>query len=354
MTNRHRLFPLAWLWLAVAAFTFAPVARAAEPPAPAGDEAKEKQPEEEKTTFLRFVDDGKGGGRLESAIVTYRNADGATVHLVAALHLGEKSYYDGLSKTFEGYDALLYELVKPKDASAPAPKRADLQAVGGLQQWMGELLELKFQLDAIDYTKPNFVHADLDAETFVKMQEERGETMFSLMLRAMQAEMQRQAEGKGDPAAEIGLFDLIAAFASPDSARQLKLLLARQFQNMEAQMAALEGEEGSVILGERNKAALKVLKETVAAGKKNVGVFYGAGHMSGLEAGLVEMGFKPDKTEWRVAWDLTTPPDPADDGAGAAEKADEGAEAADGPAEAGAEAEAEREAEPAGAGGTGR
>src|SRR5687768_11533945 len=101
MTNRRlRLSTLAWLPLAVAAFAFAPRAYSVDAPAPAA-EAKGKQPakenEKEKTSFLRFVDDGNGGGRLESAIVTYTNADGVTVHLVAALHLGEKKYYDDLS-----------------------------------------------------------------------------------------------------------------------------------------------------------------------------------------------------------------------------------------------------------------
>src|SRR4051812_16993226 len=63
--------------------------------------------------FIRFVEDDKGGGRLEAAVVTYRNAKGVTVHLVSALHVGEKSYYEGLTKTFRGYDAVLYELIKP-------------------------------------------------------------------------------------------------------------------------------------------------------------------------------------------------------------------------------------------------
>src|SRR5256885_645733 len=88
----------------------APAANAPAADAPAEDEGK--------TEFLRFTED-KNGGKLESAIATYKNADGVTVHLVAALHVGEKSYYEGLSKTFEGYDALLYEMVKPKNMAAP-------------------------------------------------------------------------------------------------------------------------------------------------------------------------------------------------------------------------------------------
>src|SRR2546421_394323 len=53
--------------------------------------------------FLRFVEDARsGGGRLETAVVTYRNEEGATVRLVAAVHIGEKAYYEGLNDTFRG------------------------------------------------------------------------------------------------------------------------------------------------------------------------------------------------------------------------------------------------------------
>lgn len=282
----------------------APFARAAAPEAPPAEAAKDKS----KTEFVRFVPDGKGGGRLEAAIATYRNADGVTVHLVSALHIGEPSYYRGLSKTFQGYDALLYEMVKPKGMAIPAPGEGPRGGGGVItmfQRFLKDRLKLEFQLDAIDYTAENFVHADLDAETFFKMQEERGESMFTLMLRSMLHEMGRQSRGDGAP--PITVFDLLAAMTSPDSARQYKLLLAKQLQNVEAQLAGIEGLNGSVIISERNKAALKVLEETIEKGETNIGIFYGAGHMSGIEKVLVgEMGFKPVGVEWRLAWDMET------------------------------------------------
>jgi hypothetical protein len=268
--------------------------------------AADANDDEETDDFIRFVEDDDGGGKLESAIATYRNANGVTVHLVAALHVGEASYYEGLSKTFKGYDALLYELIKPKGGGVPQPGVRSGGAVSGLQRFLKDVLELEFQLDKIDYTAPNFVHADLDAETFFSLQEERGESLLTLMFRSMLSEMQRQ--NAGTAARPITIFDLLAAMNSPDSGRQYKLLLARQFQDIEAQIAGVEGKEGTVIVAERNKAALKVLRETIGAGKKNIGVFYGAGHMRGLEDALVDdMGFRRTGTEWRVAWDMTRP-----------------------------------------------
>jgi len=280
-----------------------------EVPAPAGGDAKDKtkdvatEDESDGTEFLRYVDDEKHP-RLESAIATYRNADGVVVHLVAAVHVGEKSYYEGLNKTFKGYDALLYEMVKPKNMAAPVRGQRTGSAVSGFQRFLTDVLELEFQLDGIDYSAPNFVHADLDVETFYKLQEERGESLLTLMLRSMMAQMARAGQPGGAP--PITIFDILAAMNSPDSARQYKLLLARQFQDIEAQMAGLEGPDGSVLLTERNKAALRVLKETIAKGKKNIGVFYGAGHMHTMEQALVnDMGFTLEGVEWRVAWDMT-------------------------------------------------
>lgn len=290
-------------------------------PQAADARAKSGAPEADsnKTEFLRFVETGdKTGGKLESAIASYRNADGVTVHLVAALHVGEKSYYEGLGKTFQEYDALLYEMVKPKDMPAPTRGQQAGGMVSAFQRFLKDVLELEFQLDAIDYSAPNFVHADLDVETFFKLQEQRGESLFTLMLRSMMSQMSRAGE-PGAPA-PITIFDILAAMNSPDSARQYKLLFARQFQDVEAQLAGIEGPDGSVLVTERNKAALRVLKETIAGGKKNIGIFYGAGHMRGLEDALVDdMGFERVGVEWRVAWDMSSAPTtkPADKGKGA-------------------------------------
>lgn len=299
-------FPPLWIGQACADDAPAGARAVADAPPRVGAKDGAQDEDQDKTEFLRFTED-KTGGKLESAIVTYRNADGVTVHLVAALHIGEKSYYEGLAKTFEGYDALLYEMVKPRDAPAPVRGQQAGGMVSAFQRFLKDVLELEFQLDAIDYSAPNFVHADLDVETFFKLQEERGESLLTLMLRSMMAQMARAGQ-PGAPA-PITIFDILAAANSPDSARQYKLLFGRQFQDIEQQLAGLEGPNGSVLLTERNKAALRVLGETIEDGKKNIGIFYGAGHMHGIEDVLVgEMGFERVGVEWRLAWDMTAKP----------------------------------------------
>jgi hypothetical protein len=135
------------------------------------------------------------------------------------------------------------------------------------------------------------------------MQDERGESIFGLMLQQMLKELMKGDNGK---AQDMDPMQLLAALSSPDSARQLKLILAKQFENMDEMVAGLEGPNGSVLVTERNKAALRVLKDTMAVGKKNIGIFYGAAHMKDMEKRLTEeMGFKRTGVEYRVAWDLS-------------------------------------------------
>ena len=255
------------------------------------------------TDFIRFVPGRKGEGKLETAIVTYRREDGATVDLIAAVHVGDRAYYRNLQKRFETYEALLYEMIKPQDAE-PVPGARPDNLLSVFQRGLKDALALEFQLDALDYRKANFVHADVDPATFFRLQREKGESFLSLLFKFMRKEMAREAQGRGS---QMGLFELIQAFASDDSARSLKLLLARQMEDVEAMMAGFEeGDEkgGSVIVAERNKVAIGALERVLREGKKRTAIFYGAGHMQDFEKRLRDLGFAKDGGEWVTAWNI--------------------------------------------------
>ncbi|MGD0462833.1 MAG: hypothetical protein ABSB74_10130 [Tepidisphaeraceae bacterium] len=261
-------------------------------------------------SFMRFVDDSHGGGSLQTADTAFRNPAGVVVHLIAAVHIGEKSYYDGLNRDFKGYDAVLYELVNSKNAAPPAPGNAEKSdnPISEFQVFLKNFLDLDFQLDDIDYAAPNFVHADLDRETFEKMQAQRGESFEQIMLRQLikaftdPPATQPAADDDSD-------VDLITMLTRPDAERQLKVVIARQLGQMDLSAMGLDGPGGSVLVTERNKAALKVLSDSMAAGKKNMAIFYGAAHMPDMTKRLEAMGFSPVSTDWNVAWDLTIRPD---------------------------------------------
>ncbi len=263
--------------------------------------------------FLRFEAVG-AGGKLQSPIITYRNAAGVSVDLIPAIHLGDKAYFHALNDRFKAYDALLYEMVKPKGVSPADVIKARKQPgndaavpmVSMIQQMLGEMLDLSFQLDEVDYSPANFVHADLDAETFAQMQEQKGEDMFGLILQQAMAQMAKGDAGPGD-GMDFGA--LMAAMQSPDGGRMLKLTLAKNLNQLDALLGGMDVLKGSVILSERNRVALSTLRKNIESGKKRIGLFYGAAHMSEIEKDLVEiMGLKPTgQVEWITAWDLTAP-----------------------------------------------
>jgi hypothetical protein len=85
----------------------------------------------------------------------------------------------------------------------------------------------------------------------------------------------------------------------------VKLLLAKNLAQMEETGMGFDAMDGTVILTERNKAAIATLERVLKDGKRDIAVFYGAAHMPDLSKRLGEMGFEPVATEWRRAWDLT-------------------------------------------------
>lgn len=255
----------------------------------------------DETRFLRFVGDGTKGGSLETSDVTFTDAQGRKVRLVAAVHIAEAAYFHDVQSSVANNDAVLYEMVKPKGSGPPQKGVQSDHAVAQLQRFLKDRLDLSFQLDEMDYTPANFVHADLDAETFQQMQSQRGESFASMMLASL-------LKSLSDPTAlrqlEDEPLDMVDLMTRPDGERQIKLLLARHLGDFEKEAMGLNMLEGTVILTERNKAVMKVLDESLAAGKKDLAIFYGAAHMPDLAKQLEQRGFNPTQTKWRAAWDV--------------------------------------------------
>jgi hypothetical protein len=197
-------------------------------------------------------------------------------------------------------------MVKPK--GSPPPRIGDPPSDAGiaqLQQFLKNRLNLAFQLDVINYRLPNFIHADMDAETFVAMQAKRGESFASIILASMLEALSNPSAGLNDPEQPQTMMELLSR---PDGERQFKLLLARQMGDLEASAMGLKGLNGTVILTERNKTVITALKRALADGKKRIAIFYGAAHMPDLAGQIEKMGFKPVETKWYQAWDTTIRP----------------------------------------------
>ena len=270
---------------------------AAEPAGEAAKKPAEAQP------YLRFEEKAKGAA-LEVGVIRLQHKEtGALVDLIGAVHIGDAAYYQQLNKEFKAYDAVLYEMVKPAKLDPAQFQNRPPSSVGMMQTFMQKQLDLAYQLDEVDYTVRNFVHADMTVKQFRKRQEARGESMFKLMFKLMKEDMSRRAKNKNG--ADISSVELLRALLNPNRSVELKYLLARQFNEMERLTAGLNDEKGSVILTDRNKVALKVLARELATGKNKLAIFYGAAHLPDLEERMVEkMGFERKDTRWMTAWKL--------------------------------------------------
>jgi hypothetical protein len=288
--------------------------RAEEPPR-VGRVAAEA---EEKVAFLRLSrDDRDRPLSLDTSVVSYGRAEDAPgagrrplqVDLVAAVHVGSESYYDTLDRLFADYDAVLYELVAPAN-TRPKPGAKPSGAIGSAQQGLKQMLGLEFQLEAVDYTAANFVHADLSPQEFDAAMKKRGESWWSMFMKLMRKGMER-AEREGRQAGgDVGIGDMVGMLFGSAESRQVKLrrIMAEQFTDMEALTAAFGGEEGSTLVTDRNAAALRVLREQMAKGRRRIAIFYGAAHMDDFDRRLREdFGLQPRETEWLEAWDLREP-----------------------------------------------
>lgn len=324
-----------------------------------------------EASFVRFHEDEKGA-QLQTGIATYRNAQGVSVDLIGAIHIADKAYYAGLNERFTHYDALLYELVggpyekrvqrlkakraaaengagasaanptgesavgaitekteleaevkkieaymknpRPSESLSPeeAQEEREEEQAGANLSWLKTLfetmqgsLQLEDQMSAVDYGRPNFVHADMSLKQFADMQAAHDEGFLALWVKAVKAQWDHP---EAMPDKQPGVLQILEILARKDSPVELKRIVGRMFDSVETIMSGVEGPNGTVIIAERNKVALAVLEKQIAAGKKKLGIFYGAAHLKDMQKRLLALGFKLEKTEWLTAWDL--PPEP--------------------------------------------
>jgi hypothetical protein len=232
-------------------------------------------------------------------------ADGY-VDLVAAVHVGELAYYQALNQRFKDYDAVLYELVAPKNFDVSAQRAeanpGNQHPISMLQLGMRSVLKLEFQLDQIDYRAANLVHADMSPEELSSSMAARNESFLGMMLKAMAAASAKESRGEGKPPDMSSMFLLMFG---DSRAIALRRLMAREFEDIDVLLDAINGTEGSSIITERNKVAVRELAKALAKGKRKIAIFYGGAHMPDFERQLAKAhGLTPSAPEWLLAWRL--------------------------------------------------
>ncbi|MEO1497320.1 MAG: hypothetical protein AAFV43_09235 [Planctomycetota bacterium] len=256
---------------------------------------------------IRKTDDGKPAA-LQTSVGSYQGRTEAgeplVVDLVGAVHVGDRRYYRELNARFRDYDVVLYELVAPEGTRVARGQRVGNDSpLGAMQNGMKSMLGLEHQLEWVDYTPRNFVHADMSAEQLFASMGDRGEGFMEMYFRLMGQSIAEQT--KQTAAGESPEFDLIMALFSGDRERQLRIAMAKQMASLEGVLSDFGGPRGSTIIHERNAIALRVLANEIDRGQRRIAVFYGAGHLEDMDERLrQDFGMRQTGKEWIDAWRL--------------------------------------------------
>ena len=268
--------------------------------------------------FVRFIPGvGNWQGELQTAVVSYENDQGIGLDLVAAIHIGEASYYEALNSYFGSRDAVLYELIAEPDAR-PGPGNTSggtnnagtnsnsSSGLGMVQQSLAAFLDIEFQLEKIDYSAANFIHADLSPTQLQEIMQAKDESFFSMFLSLAAAQMAAAQNRPVEdvPVSTFSLMALIRALLADDQANAFKYLFAEELGRADSAFVGVELEQQLTLLGDRNRVAIAVLEDTLEqSASETITLFYGAAHMPGLEREITSsLGFSTVGRRWITAW----------------------------------------------------
>jgi hypothetical protein len=260
------------------------------------------------------------------------NGVGPVIWLVGVAHLGTPEYYGGLQKRLDAQTSVLFEGVGADELT----KGAKLDTDSGLQSQLAKSLGLVFQLDAIDYQRPNFHNSDMTPErlndaivrraTPKPGEKKSGKSVehhdtaaactpndasaipkvdnqtYKMLMDALHGEGE-MAETMGSMTALIG--------STPEMRETTKLMLlealgqAGELLDIAKSMSSELKDLFEVLITERNAEVLSQLESQVKklGPDQSVAVFYGAAHMDEIAKRLTEhLSYKPGTQLWDTAF----------------------------------------------------
>lgn len=269
-------------------------------------------PAAEGMDYIRYVEESGVSSRLQTAVVRFQKGR-TIVDLVGVVHLGDAAYFENLNALLKGYDAVLYEMVGGKyspetgaDLEVDPEAAPEMGSVRQLQQLARSFLGLEFQLDGIDYSARNFVHADVGWVEFNTLMQARNQNFATLFSRALTLAEEGDVAGvPNDEKVMEAMMKRIFSAIMTGNSNELKRSVAPLISESESFITQLEGDDGTVLISERNRVAMEVLtEEREVRGGGKFAIFYGAGHMPDLEKRLIAEGFTKEKTIWADAWTI--------------------------------------------------
>jgi len=170
----------------------------------------------------------------------------------------------------------------------------------GIQTQLADALHVSFQLDEMDTTNPGWINADIDIKELQRQLADLGEDNAMIL---------KMIDGSSLSAKIMG-FALRFVSKSPTMSSMMKLVMMDMLAMMETtdMFSGFDAIE-KVILQGRNKTVIEYLRAELKAHphNKDIAIFYGAGHMAGLEKVITsELGYKFESNTWTTAMSVNT------------------------------------------------
>lgn len=300
------------LLLAITFVSAAPTLSLAAPPAHSAPVAR-VQVQESYIQELRGV--GGNPDALQTAIRRFDpvKGQGPSIYLVAAVHIGEKSYYEQLQRFLDKQDVVLYEGVR-RSRTATTVKAAHSHAASvakpsvGIQKKMADALNLQFQLEGIHYDRPQFYNSDMDWDSLTALAKKAGAGTEKKL-----ADLEKSVSGSPN----IGLSGWLLNYMLTQAASRpvLSNILRHAFITALSDPKITEKSStpdsvklASIIVVERNKVVIADLQALLKTSKSkrrslkqmhSIAVFYGAEHMKNMGQHLIsDLGYRATNTRW--------------------------------------------------------
>jgi hypothetical protein len=240
------------------------------------------------------------GTGLEVAVTDFVSpVNSQVITLYSTVHIAEHDYYKAVQKDLDTYDAVLYEGVGG-DKQKMAQQAKTPSMLSTIQGLMGDVLGLEFQLDNIDYTRKNLVHADVGSMDELK------EKMNGESITPMGNYINEDQLASFKPVLDVSrpiLKQILKAF--PDLQNSIKAKFADSLANTDI-TTKMSPELRKALLQDRNEIVIKVLNDQLQnhPDHKKLAIFFGGAHMVDLKERLQKMGFKESNKRWMTAWKI--------------------------------------------------
>lgn len=236
---------------------------------------------------------------------------GPAVWLVGVSHIGEANYYQTLQNYLNKQDVVLFEGVGYDETRRETDgnnSETELSDASSLQSTLAESLGLAFQLNAIDYDRPNFRNSDIPLDELMR-----------LLTRNRGSESRESSDTNQEFLALIQAMDgsswmgkllqvgVKILGASPKLQAMSRLMLVELLGQIQGDLSEVQGlppsvqEMMCVLIQSRNKVVMKDLKQILNQNPQpsSIAVFYGAAHMNDFEKRLIaDQGFRVSEEKW--------------------------------------------------------